>query len=134
MVTRRQICDHNNHADLRQLRQTLLAQTKTSTLKAPKQTAVQLVDTAVQRYTFGNLYIYHRMLKDHEAGVDVQALVFRYRLDLSLITRLIASADCAQFVNFKQRQSSVKKQSRDPAIYNRCIEAVANYIAGMPEI
>jgi integrase len=93
MVTRRQICDQNSHADLRQLRQTLLTQTKTSTLKAPKQTSVQLVDTAVQQYTFGNLYTYHRMLEDHEAGVDVQELVFRYRLDLSLITRLIASAD-----------------------------------------
>ena len=110
MVTRRQLCDQNNHADLRQLRQTLLEQTKTSTLKAQKQTAAHSVDTAVQQYTFGNLYTYHRMLEDHDAGVDVQELVFRYRLDLSLIIRLIASADALNLLISTKGKARLKNK------------------------
>ncbi len=110
MVTRRQLCDHNNWVDIHLLRQTLLEQTKTSQIKTLKKTDTHVVDTTTQQYTFGNLYTYHRMLEDHDEGVDVQELVFRYRLDLSLITRLIASTDSLNLLMSTKGKARLKNK------------------------
>ena len=48
--------------------------------------------------------------EDHDAGVDVQELVFRYRLDLSLITRLIASADALNLLISTKGKARLKNK------------------------
>ena len=110
MVTRRQLCDHNNRVDIHLLRQTLLEQTKTCKLKIQKQIDTHVADVMPHKNMFGNLYTYHRMLEDHDEGVDVQELVFRYRLDLSLITRLIASADALNLLISTKGKARLKNK------------------------